>query len=67
MASVTVDWNGHQAVCPRGQTSRTWKPLRISGHDDIQVRFGEAACRACTDRARCTNSVSALARPAAHP
>ncbi|MFE6555692.1 IS1182 family transposase [Streptomyces sp. NPDC057746] len=55
-ASFTVDWDGHQVVCPRGQTSRTWKPLRISGHDYIQVRFGEAACRACTDRAQCTNS-----------
>ncbi|MGW1047466.1 transposase [Streptomyces sp. NPDC002547] len=32
------------------------EPLRISGHDYIQVRFGEAACRACTDRAQCINS-----------
>ncbi|MET8454119.1 hypothetical protein [Streptomyces sp. NPDC005209] len=32
-ASFTIDWSSHQAVCPRGQTSRTWKPLRISDHD----------------------------------
>lgn len=55
-ASFTVDWDRHQVLCPRGQTSRTWNPLRISGHDYIQVRFAEADCRACTDRAQCTNS-----------
>ncbi|MEU5548060.1 transposase [Streptomyces sioyaensis] len=57
-SALTVDWDNQQVTCPRDQVSRHWGPLRISGHDYIQVRFDKAACPACSDRPRCTTSAT---------
>ena len=37
-SAFTIDWDKQQATCPQGAVSRTWGPLRISGHDYIYVR-----------------------------
>ncbi|MEV5776830.1 IS1182 family transposase [Streptomyces antimycoticus] len=57
-SAFAVDWDNEQATCPRGQLSRNWGPLRIDGHDYIQVRFDKATCLACPDRPQCTTSAT---------
>ncbi|MFF4484686.1 IS1182 family transposase [Streptomyces sp. NPDC001520] len=57
-SAFTVDWDNEQATCPSGQLSRNWQPLRINGHDYIQVRFDKITCLACTDRPQCTTSAT---------
>lgn len=49
-SAFTIDWNHQQAVCPRGATSRAWRPLHIAGHDYIQIVFPKATCLTCPDR-----------------
>ncbi|MBZ9644546.1 IS1182 family transposase [Streptomyces sp. PSKA30] len=53
-----VDWDRQRATCPQGAVSREWRPLRISGHDYIQVKFAKADCLACPVRPQCTTSVT---------
>ncbi|GAB2995146.1 hypothetical protein GCM10023080_071890 [Streptomyces pseudoechinosporeus] len=55
-SAFTIDWDNRQATCPQGAVSREWRPLRISGHDYIQVKFAKADCLACPVRAQCTDS-----------
>ncbi|WP_251059470.1 MULTISPECIES: transposase [unclassified Streptomyces] len=57
-SAFAVDWDHQQAVCPQGAVSREWRPLRISGHDYIQVKFAKADCLACPDRPQCTTSAT---------
>jgi hypothetical protein len=54
-APSQVDWDHQQAACPQGAVSREWRPLRISGHDYIQVKFAKADCLACP---QCTTSAT---------
>ncbi|MFJ9821668.1 hypothetical protein ACIRU3_41775 [Streptomyces sp. NPDC101151] len=68
-SSFPFDWDRRQATCPQGAVSREWRPLRISGHDYIQVKLAKADCLACPVRPQCTTSATrprALS-PAAHP
>ncbi|MCX5536551.1 IS1182 family transposase [Streptomyces sp. NBC_00006] len=57
-AAFTIDWEDRRATCPQGNLSREWRPLRISGHDYIQVKFDKATCVACPVRPQCTAAVS---------
>ena len=57
-AAFAIDWDHRQATCPQGNLSREWRPLRISGHDYIQVKFDKATCLACPVRPQCTDAVS---------
>ncbi len=57
-SAFPVDWDRQQATCPQGAVSREWRPLRISGHDCIQVEFAKADCLACPVRLRCTTSAT---------
>ncbi|AUA17082.1 transposase [Streptomyces sp. SID8382] len=57
-SAFAVDWDNEQAICPRGQTSQQWRPLRINGHDYIQIRFDKSTCLACSDRLHCTTSAT---------
>ncbi|MFE9883080.1 transposase, partial [Streptomyces sp. NPDC005784] len=57
-SAFTINWGNQQATCPQGNLSREWRPLRISGHDYIQVKFDKATCRACPVRTQCTDAVS---------
>jgi hypothetical protein len=56
--AFTINWQKRQATCPQGAVSREWRPLRISGHDYIQVKFGKATCLACPVRTQCTGSAT---------
>ncbi|MFF2426826.1 hypothetical protein [Streptomyces mirabilis] len=47
-SAFPVDWDNQQATCPPGAVSREWRPLRISGHDYIQVKFAKADCHHVT-------------------
>ncbi|WP_162795885.1 transposase [Nonomuraea lactucae] len=55
-SAFVIDWERQVAICPRGSPSRSWGPLRIKGHDYIQVRFDTATCRVCPVRTSCTAS-----------
>ncbi|QIZ02270.2 transposase [Streptomyces sp. S1D4-11] len=57
-SSFPVDRDRQQATCPQGAVSREWRPLRISGHDYIQVKFAKADCLACPVRPQCTTSAT---------
>jgi hypothetical protein len=57
-SAFTIDWDRRQAICPRGQTSRSWGQLRIDGHDYIQVRLDSATFLTCPDRPQCTTSAT---------
>ncbi|WP_329276511.1 IS1182 family transposase [Streptomyces sp. NBC_01451] len=57
-SAFTINWGNQQATCPQGNLSREWRPLRISGHDYIQVKFDKATCLACPVRPQCTDAVS---------
>ncbi|MEU9547068.1 transposase [Streptomyces mirabilis] len=35
-----------------------WRPLRISGHDYIQVKFAKADCQGCPVRPQCATSAT---------
>ncbi|WP_326791283.1 IS1182 family transposase [Streptomyces sp. NBC_00841] len=57
-AAFAIDWDRCQATCPQGTVSREWRPLHISGHNYIQVKFDKATCLACPVRPQCTKAVS---------
>jgi hypothetical protein len=57
-SAFTIDWDNQQATCPQAAVSRDWRPLRITGHDYIQVTFGQATCLACPVRPQCTTSAT---------
>lgn len=55
VACFGIDWIRQQVTCPAGQVSRSWQPERDQrGNQVITVRFGYAACLACSCRAHCT-------------
>lgn len=64
-SAFTINWVYQEATCPQGHLSR--RPLRISGHDYIQVKFDKATCLACPVRPRCTDAVSGHARSNCFP
>ncbi len=52
-----VNWEQHQARCPEGHLSRTWKPSTDRrSHDTITITFPSATCQACAQRSQCTHS-----------
>jgi hypothetical protein len=52
-----IDWDRQQVTCPQGVTSATWcEHVSSGGHDAIQVKFPQAACRPCPARSQCTTS-----------
>jgi transposase len=52
-----IDWERQVVICPMGQTSYPWWPGRgPRGQPTLQVHFVRKDCRACTSRARCTQS-----------
>ncbi|MGP4003100.1 IS1182 family transposase [Streptomyces sp. 8N706] len=57
-SAFAVDWEHKRATCPQEAISREWRPLRISGHDYIQVKFAKADCLTCPDRPQCTTSAT---------
>lgn len=57
-SAFTINWGNQEATCPQDHLSREWRPLRISGHDYIQVKFDKATCLACPVRPQCTDAVS---------
>lgn len=57
LSHFEVNWEQHQARCPQGHLSRTWKPSTDRrGHDTITITFPYATCQACTQRSHCTRS-----------
>ncbi|KOU36257.1 transposase [Streptomyces sp. WM6378] len=57
-SAFTINWERRQATCRQGAVSREWGPLRISGHDYIQVKFGKSTCLACPVRPQCIASAT---------
>lgn len=55
LAHFTIDWDNQLALCPTGQTSKSWKPgFDRRGHEIIKVAFANSTCRLCGDRSLCT-------------
>jgi transposase len=54
VSCFAIDWEAQQVTCPQGQVSITWSASRYRGQASVEVRFAEATCRACPERARCT-------------
>jgi transposase len=54
-----IDWEQHQAVCPQGQTSTTWREgLGEEGEPQIEIGFARSVCQSCPLRTRCTKSTT---------
>ena len=57
MANFRVDWEREQVTCPRGKTSRTWKPqLDARGNEVINVTFAKSDCSICPSLKECTTA-----------
>ncbi len=57
LTHFAIDWENHQAQCPAGQMSQTWKPTSDRrGQEVIQVRFPTSICRTCSHRPSCTQT-----------
>jgi transposase len=60
LASFTIDWQQHKAICPEGKESVKWTPRTDQhGHPKVAIRFGLDDCRQCPARALCTRSARA--------
>ncbi len=53
-----LDWERKTAVCPEGKTSTSWGVFQTKPYDRsvVKVRFAQADCAACPNRARCVRS-----------
>jgi hypothetical protein len=52
-----IDWDRHEARCPEGRASATWKEYpEAPGGPYVSVWFRASDCRACPARVRCTRS-----------
>lgn len=58
-SQFAIDWEAEQVTCPRGKTSRSWKPQKdAAANDVIAVKFSVTDCQACAVQAQCTRSRS---------
>ncbi|MFE7028870.1 transposase [Streptomyces sp. NPDC057621] len=57
-----IDWEHHTATRLHGVTSPPWKDTRLDGQPGHSVLFPRAACRACTDRLKCTGNIDGKGR-----
>ena len=52
-----IDWKNQSVVCPKGNSSRYWKPGKgPSGRPTIQIHFHKQDCLVCEARSQCTRS-----------
>ena len=53
----TIRWGEHQAICPAGKASGSWRPTQ-DGHGNpiIKVTFLTRDCRACPQHGACTRA-----------
>ena len=57
ISCFAIDWETQTATCPRGQASQSWRRRQDDhGNDVLEVRFSQAECLACADRAQCTKA-----------
>lgn len=55
VTGFTINWQTHEATCPRGKTSIHWSPWRTkSGEAAIHVEFSKTDCTPCPVRPNCT-------------
>ena len=51
------DWQAQQAICPHGNVSHTWIPIRNHhGAEAIEIRFAREDCEPCPARTLCTRA-----------
>ncbi len=54
-----IDWEAHEAICPRGQHSLRWcETYTARKRSMIHIDFDPPHCLPCPDRARCTRAKS---------
>lgn len=60
LSCFEIDWQQQQAICPLGQTSRSWRCLQDdSDNQVVEVRFHQSVCAVCEQRGCCTKSAKA--------
>jgi transposase len=59
LACFAIDWDRQQVTCPQGHLSASWRSSLTASGPMIAVKFSQAACQACAQRARCTKSGTA--------
>ncbi|MGK7875702.1 MAG: transposase [Xenococcaceae cyanobacterium] len=61
LSGFVIDWDNHQATCPQGHLSRTWRERQDNRRDTpiITVEFTKSICRDCPVRELCTGSPTA--------
>jgi transposase len=55
-AQFHFDWERQEVTCPEGQVARMAPVRSAAGQPVVDVHFRPAACQACPQRARCTQS-----------
>ena len=66
-ASFTIDFDRQQAMCPQGQTSVTWNPVRQRGTETIVISFAKSTCGPCPVRQQCTTAKAGRRQLTVHP
>ena len=60
LSCFAIDWQAEQAICPLGHTSHSWRYLQDdSDNQVVEVRFPQAICAHCEQRALCTKAAKA--------
>jgi transposase len=54
-----LDWDGHRATCPGGQTSAEWRDTTSRhGTPVVTIRFARTVCQTCPVRPACTHGMA---------
>ena len=58
-ACFAINWEEQQATCPQGKTSVAWRKTRDRHHQKrFSIQFAAEDCLACSQRSKCTKSVT---------
>lgn len=52
-AAFQVDWGAQHVTCPRGAKSSSWTASTEFGWETVKVKFSQADCKPCPNRADC--------------
>ncbi|QCO17180.1 IS1182 family transposase (plasmid) [Azospirillum brasilense] len=52
-AAFQVDWDAQHVTCPRGAKSSGWTASTEFGWETVKVKFSQADCKPCPNRADC--------------
>lgn len=53
-ADFKLNWITKQAICPQGQSSKSWSETMEKGHQRVVIKFSQKQCMPCFFRSKCT-------------